>query len=168
MPQGNAGLLGRCGEWWCFLFHSNTMWPLRDRYSLSHLSPYLPGAFGTPCAFPAAMKLRIPILLAFAAVAFAQDEPAPLKLTLHDAVGLALKQNPQVILANLGVAQSEQDRLDGALRTAAAGQRQRRGDASTASTWRPPSASASRVFRSTSGPSRYSRPASASTRRSST
>jgi outer membrane protein TolC len=41
---------------------------------------------------------------------FAQ-EPAPLKLTLKDAVNLALKQNPQVILANLGVSQSEQDRL---------------------------------------------------------
>jgi outer membrane protein TolC len=55
------------------------------------------------------MKLRIPLLLAFAAHAFAQD-PAPLKLTLRDAVQLALKQNPRVILANLGVAQSEQDR----------------------------------------------------------
>ena len=40
---------------------------------------------------------------------FAQD-PAPLKLTLRDAVQLALKQNPRVILANLGVAQSEQQR----------------------------------------------------------
>ena len=55
------------------------------------------------------MKLRIPILLALAAGAFAQD-PAPLKLTLPDAVQLALKQNPRVILANLGVAQSEQER----------------------------------------------------------
>jgi outer membrane protein len=55
------------------------------------------------------MKLRIPILLALAAGAFAQD-PAPLKLTLRDAVQLALKQNPRVILANLGVSQSEQDR----------------------------------------------------------
>jgi len=55
------------------------------------------------------MKLRIPILLALASHAFAQD-PAPLKLTLRDAVQLALKQNPRVILANLGVAQSEQDR----------------------------------------------------------
>src|SRR5450756_295098 len=54
-------------------------------------------------------KLRIPILLALAAGAFAQD-PAPLKLTLRDAVQLALKQNPRVILANLGVAQSEQER----------------------------------------------------------
>jgi outer membrane protein len=53
--------------------------------------------------------LRIPILLALAAGAFAQD-PAPLRLTLRDAVQLALKQNPRVILANLGVAQSEQDR----------------------------------------------------------
>ena len=41
---------------------------------------------------------------------FAQ-ESAPVKLTLKDAVNLALKQNPQVILANLGVSQSEQDRL---------------------------------------------------------
>ena len=53
--------------------------------------------------------MRIPILLALATGAFAQD-PAPLKLTLRDAVQLALKQNPRVILANLGVAQSEQDR----------------------------------------------------------
>src|ERR1035441_6868519 len=61
--------------------------------------------FGTSGALPSAMKLRIPILLALAAGAFAQD-PAPLKLTLRDAVQLALKQNPRVILANLGVAQS--------------------------------------------------------------
>jgi outer membrane protein TolC len=50
------------------------------------------------------------ILLALAAGAAAQ-EPAPLSLTLRDAVNLALKQNPMVILANLGVAQSEQERL---------------------------------------------------------
>ena len=55
------------------------------------------------------MKLSIPLLLSLAAGAFAQD-PAPLKLTLRDAVQLALKQNPRVILANLGVAQSEQER----------------------------------------------------------
>jgi outer membrane protein len=55
------------------------------------------------------MKLRIPIILALAGSAFGQAN-APLKLTLRDAVTLALKQNPQVILANLGVAQSEQDR----------------------------------------------------------
>ena len=50
------------------------------------------------------------ILLALAAGAAAQ-EPAPLPLTLRDAVNLALKQSPMVILANLGVAQSEQQRL---------------------------------------------------------
>jgi outer membrane protein len=55
------------------------------------------------------MKLRIPILMALASGAFAQALP-PLKLTLRDAVQLALKQNPLVVLANLGVAQSEQDR----------------------------------------------------------
>jgi outer membrane protein TolC len=38
----------------------------------------------------------------------AQDG-APLKLTLRDAVNLALKQNPRVILANLETARSEQD-----------------------------------------------------------
>lgn len=36
---------------------------------------------------------------------------ASLKLTLKEAVALALKQNPQVILANLEVAGSQQDRL---------------------------------------------------------
>jgi outer membrane protein TolC len=64
------------------------------------------------------MKLRIAIVAALAGSAFGQ-EPAPpivvnvgqvLKLTLRDAVQLALKQNPQVILANLGVQQSQQDR----------------------------------------------------------
>jgi outer membrane protein len=43
-----------------------------------------------------------------AAVGMAQDT-TPIKLTLRDAVGMALRQNPQVILANLGVSQSEQD-----------------------------------------------------------
>ena len=55
------------------------------------------------------MTPRIVSLLALAVCAFAQ-EPAPLKLSLRDAVQLALKQNPRVILANLGVALSEQDR----------------------------------------------------------
>jgi len=54
------------------------------------------------------MHPRILIFLSLAAGAFAQDS-TPLKLTLKDAVNLALKQNPQVILANLGVAQSEED-----------------------------------------------------------
>jgi outer membrane protein TolC len=48
------------------------------------------------------------LLLALAATGLAQ-ETAPLRLTLKDAVGLALKQNPQVILANLNVSQSAQD-----------------------------------------------------------
>jgi outer membrane protein TolC len=58
---------------------------------------------------PEGMKLRIAIVVALAGSAFGQ-QPAPLKLSLHDAVQLALKQNPQVILANLGVQQSQQDR----------------------------------------------------------
>src|SRR5476651_2461058 len=55
------------------------------------------------------MRFRILLFLSIASGALAQDAP-PIKLTLRDAIGLALKQNPQVILANLGVAQSEQDR----------------------------------------------------------
>jgi outer membrane protein TolC len=51
----------------------------------------------------------VPLLLALAWTSLAQDT-TPLKLTLKDAVGMALKQNPQVILANLQVSQSEQDR----------------------------------------------------------
>src|SRR5437773_2721230 len=47
--------------------------------------------------------------LTLAGASWAQDA-APVKLTLRDAVGLALKQNPQVILANLDVAGSTQDR----------------------------------------------------------
>jgi outer membrane protein len=52
---------------------------------------------------------KILILTMLAGHMLAQDS-SPLKLTLHDAVALALKQNPQVILANLGVSQSEQNR----------------------------------------------------------
>ncbi len=54
------------------------------------------------------MKPTVLVWLALAPFALAQDS-APLKLTLHDAVVLALRQNPQVILANLNVAQSTQD-----------------------------------------------------------
>jgi hypothetical protein len=32
MPQGNGGLFRRWTELWCYVFHSNTMWPLRDSY----------------------------------------------------------------------------------------------------------------------------------------
>jgi outer membrane protein TolC len=56
------------------------------------------------------MQRGVPLSLLLAWGSMAQDT-APLKLTLKDAVGLALKQNPQVILANLAVSQSEQDRL---------------------------------------------------------
>jgi outer membrane protein TolC len=53
-------------------------------------------------------KPWILVWLVLVPVALAQDN-APLKLTLHDAVVLALKQNPRVILADLNVAQSTQD-----------------------------------------------------------
>ena len=55
------------------------------------------------------IKCGVPALLALACAASAQDT-TPLKLTLKDAVTMALRQNPQVILANLQVSQSEQDR----------------------------------------------------------
>ena len=55
------------------------------------------------------MNRGLPLSLVLACGCLAQDT-TPLKLTLKDAVGLALKQNPQVILANLEVSQSEQDR----------------------------------------------------------
>jgi outer membrane protein TolC len=38
------------------------------------------------------------------------QEPAPVRLTLKDAVTLALKQNPQVAIANLNLAESQEDR----------------------------------------------------------
>src|ERR1039457_1279806 len=48
------------------------------------------------------------IVLALVPAALAQ-EATPLKLSLQDAVALALRQNPQVILANLDISQSHQD-----------------------------------------------------------
>ncbi len=54
------------------------------------------------------MKSGVICFFVLAGAALAQ-ETAPLKLTLKDAVNLALKQNPQVILANLGVSQSQED-----------------------------------------------------------
>ena len=57
------------------------------------------------------MKRGLPLSLALAGTCLAQQPTAPLNLTLKDAVNLALKQNPQVILANLEVSQSQQDRL---------------------------------------------------------
>ena len=55
-------------------------------------------------------KRGVPLSLALVWTCLAQGT-APLKLTLKEAVGLALKQNPRVILANLQVGQSQQDRL---------------------------------------------------------
>ncbi|HXM40632.1 MAG TPA: TolC family protein [Bryobacteraceae bacterium] len=53
------------------------------------------------------------VLIVLAALAFAPgvraQDTTPLRLTLHDAVQLALNQNPQVQVANLNVAQSQQD-----------------------------------------------------------
>jgi outer membrane protein len=57
-----------------------------------------------------ALALMILPLLLFRMNAKAQAKP-PLKLTLHEAVQLALKQNPQVQIANLNLAQSEEDRV---------------------------------------------------------
>ena len=51
----------------------------------------------------------------------AQPEPTPLRLTLRDAVQMALRQNPQVQIANLNLAQSREDD-DRPLRPPAAGQ----------------------------------------------
>ena len=48
------------------------------------------------------------LLLLAVGVARAAD-PAPLKLTLRDAVQMALKQNPQVQIANLNIAESAQN-----------------------------------------------------------
>jgi outer membrane protein TolC len=62
---------------------------------------------GTP--FKALALVFLPLLF-FRTYARAQEKP-PLKLTLHDAVQLALKQNPQVQIANLNLAESEEDRV---------------------------------------------------------
>jgi outer membrane protein len=51
--------------------------------------------------------MRFALLLALGGAAFAQES---LKLTLKDAVALALKQNPRIILAQLETAQRQQDR----------------------------------------------------------
>ena len=40
----------------------------------------------------------------------AQDAPTPLRLTLHDAVSIALRQNPEVTIANLNLAESHEGR----------------------------------------------------------
>jgi outer membrane protein len=54
--------------------------------------------------------LVLPLLLFFPATRARAQEKAPLHVTLHDAVQLALKQNPQVQIAAINVAESEQQR----------------------------------------------------------
>src|ERR1039458_10458090 len=51
------------------------------------------------------------IVLAVVPGALAQDS-TPLKLSLKDAVALALRQNPQVILANLDISDRKSTRLN--------------------------------------------------------
>ncbi|HLG99215.1 MAG TPA: TolC family protein [Bryobacteraceae bacterium] len=46
------------------------------------------------------------VLLLAAGYKVSAADPSPLKLTMHDAVAMALKQNPQVQIANLNIAQS--------------------------------------------------------------
>ena len=55
--------------------------------------------------------LVLPLLIGFSAIsARGQESAPPLRVTLHDAVQLALKQNPQVQIAVINVAESEQGR----------------------------------------------------------
>jgi len=54
-------------------------------------------------------QFRLVLFLSLVTAGLAQDT-TPLRLTLRDAVALALKQNPQVIIANLGVSISQQER----------------------------------------------------------
>jgi outer membrane protein TolC len=58
---------------------------------------------------PAIILVLLPLLLAGGGVLAA--DPAPQRLTLEEAVKLALKQNPQVLIAGLNVAESQQDQL---------------------------------------------------------
>ncbi len=54
--------------------------------------------------------LALPLLLFLRAMPARAQEKAPLRVTLRDAVQLALKQNPQVQIAAINVAESEQQR----------------------------------------------------------
>ena len=49
------------------------------------------------------------LLLAAASVARSATDPAPLRLTLRDAVQMALRQNPQVQIANLNLAEIQEN-----------------------------------------------------------
>ncbi|HUK29741.1 MAG TPA: TolC family protein [Candidatus Acidoferrum sp.] len=65
---------------------------------------------GSPTSFTRT-KLIIAffLLAAGAAQSASAQQSAPLRLTLHDAVSLALKQNPQVLIAGIQTSQSVQD-----------------------------------------------------------
>jgi outer membrane protein TolC len=59
----------------------------------------------------AASHLLLLILLPFLVAATARaEDPTPLRLTLHDAVATALKENPQVQIATLSFAESQEDK----------------------------------------------------------
>lgn len=62
---------------------------------------------GKPTAMLLALALVLPLL--FSVTARAQDQPT-LKLSLHDAVTLALKENPQIQISTINFAESQQDR----------------------------------------------------------
>ena len=62
------------------------------------------------------------LLLVAAGIARSASEPAPLRLTLLDAVQMALKQNPQVQIANLNIAESQRKSKLRAVRLVAADQ----------------------------------------------
>jgi outer membrane protein len=56
-------------------------------------------------------KLVLILVLPFLAASIARgQDSSPLRLTLHDAVATALKENPQVLVANLNFAQSQEDK----------------------------------------------------------
>jgi outer membrane protein TolC len=51
----------------------------------------------------------ITLAIAMSSAMRAQDVPAPIKLTLKEAVNISLKQNPQVVVANLNLAESQEN-----------------------------------------------------------
>ena len=56
------------------------------------------------------MIFGIAVTAFLGAVPILSQQPPSLRLTLRDSVRLALRQNPQVQIANLKLAESEQDR----------------------------------------------------------
>jgi Outer membrane efflux protein len=66
-----------------------------------------------PNGAPRSVLLQCVLLLLVAGAMGAQPptQPAPLHLTLRDAVKMALKQNPQVQIANLNIAASQENQI---------------------------------------------------------